>query len=134
MDSLTKANAAVPDSLKTLLESLKARSPKADSSKAKADSAAAKAKADSAVVKADSLKTKADTAKAKAIPSRKPRSRATSRPRCASRRRCGRDIPKGTVVLRGGRAITMKGKEIIENADIVVTRQPDRGDRRARSA
>lgn len=32
-----------------------------------------------------------------------------------------RDIPRGTVVLRGGRAITMNGDEIIENADIVVT-------------
>jgi Tol biopolymer transport system component len=31
-----------------------------------------------------------------------------------------RDIPRGVVVLRGGRAITMKGKEIIANADIVV--------------
>jgi hypothetical protein len=32
-----------------------------------------------------------------------------------------RDQPTGTVVLRGGRAITMKGREIIENADIVIT-------------
>lgn len=32
-----------------------------------------------------------------------------------------RDIPEGTVVLRGGRAITMRGDEVIENADIVVT-------------
>ena len=32
-----------------------------------------------------------------------------------------RDIPQGTVVLRGARAITMNGDEIIENADIVVT-------------
>ena len=32
-----------------------------------------------------------------------------------------RDIPRGTVVLRGGRAITMDGDAVIENADIVVT-------------
>ena len=32
-----------------------------------------------------------------------------------------RDRPKGTMVLRGARAITMKGDEVIENADIVVT-------------
>jgi len=32
-----------------------------------------------------------------------------------------RDIPQGTVVLRGGRAITMNGGEIIENADIVIS-------------
>jgi len=31
-----------------------------------------------------------------------------------------RDIPDGVAVLRGGRAITMNGYEIIENADIVV--------------
>ncbi len=31
-----------------------------------------------------------------------------------------RDIPQGTVVLRGARAITMNGDEIIENADIVI--------------
>ncbi len=31
-----------------------------------------------------------------------------------------RDVPEGTVVLRGGRAVTMRGSEIIENADIVV--------------
>lgn len=34
-----------------------------------------------------------------------------------------RDLPKGVVVFRGGKAITMKGKEIIENADIVVRDQ-----------
>ena len=32
-----------------------------------------------------------------------------------------RDQPKGTVVFRGAKAITMKDHEIIENADIVVT-------------
>jgi Tol biopolymer transport system component/imidazolonepropionase-like amidohydrolase len=32
-----------------------------------------------------------------------------------------RDLPEGVSVLRGARAITMKGNEIIENADIVVT-------------
>jgi imidazolonepropionase-like amidohydrolase/WD40 repeat protein len=32
-----------------------------------------------------------------------------------------RDMPSGVSVLRGARAITMKGNEIIENADIVVT-------------
>jgi Tol biopolymer transport system component len=31
-----------------------------------------------------------------------------------------RDVPRGTVLLRGARALTMKGKEIIENADILV--------------
>ena len=31
-----------------------------------------------------------------------------------------RDVPSGTVVLRGARAVTMVGDEVIENADIVV--------------
>jgi len=31
-----------------------------------------------------------------------------------------RDIPQGTVVLRGARAITMSGSEIVANADVVV--------------
>jgi len=34
-----------------------------------------------------------------------------------------RDLPTGVVVFRGAKAITMKGKEIIENADVVVTNQ-----------
>ena len=31
-----------------------------------------------------------------------------------------RDMPSGTVVLRGGRAVTMRGTEVVENADVVV--------------
>ncbi len=31
-----------------------------------------------------------------------------------------RDMPKGSVVLRGARVITMRGSEVIENADVVV--------------
>jgi imidazolonepropionase-like amidohydrolase len=31
-----------------------------------------------------------------------------------------RDMPQGTVVLRGARVITMRGPEVIENADVVV--------------
>jgi Tol biopolymer transport system component len=31
-----------------------------------------------------------------------------------------RDVPEGTVVLRGARAITMRGREIVENADVVI--------------
>ncbi|MCL4864393.1 MAG: PD40 domain-containing protein [Gemmatimonadales bacterium] len=31
-----------------------------------------------------------------------------------------RDTPRGTIVLRGGRAVTMRGTEVIENADIVI--------------
>ena len=31
-----------------------------------------------------------------------------------------RDIPQGTVLLRGARAVTMRGDEVIENADVLV--------------
>ena len=31
-----------------------------------------------------------------------------------------RDIPKGTLLLKGGRIITMKGEEVIENGDILI--------------
>lgn len=31
-----------------------------------------------------------------------------------------RDIPRGNLVIRGGRAITMRGNEVIENADVVI--------------
>ena len=31
-----------------------------------------------------------------------------------------RDVPQGTVVLRGARVVTMRGTEVIENADVVV--------------
>ncbi|GMV07909.1 MAG: hypothetical protein AMXMBFR53_41840 [Gemmatimonadota bacterium] len=34
--------------------------------------------------------------------------------------RADRDIPRGTVVLRGARVITMRGDEVVENADVVV--------------
>jgi Tol biopolymer transport system component/imidazolonepropionase-like amidohydrolase len=32
-----------------------------------------------------------------------------------------RDMPTGSVILRGGRVITMRGDEVLENADILVT-------------
>jgi len=35
--------------------------------------------------------------------------------------RVPRDVPQGTVVLRGARVISMKGDEVIENGDVVVT-------------
>jgi len=35
--------------------------------------------------------------------------------------RTPRDVPRGTVVLRGARIVSMKGDEVIENGDVVVT-------------
>jgi len=112
VDSLKKANAAVPDSLTKKLTTLRA-----DSVKAKADSLLAsidalRRQADSIRSRADSIRAghevEPDTAK-----SYKPieqRIKVT----------LPRDVPKGTVVLRGGKVLTMKGTEIIENADVVV--------------
>jgi imidazolonepropionase-like amidohydrolase/Tol biopolymer transport system component len=87
---------------------------------------------DRAKVVEDSLKAAAKAAGAPAAP-------ADSAARAAAARRdslakaaaykpaevrvavgAARDIPRGVAVLRGGRAITMKGREIIEDADIVV--------------
>ena len=141
VDSLTKANAAVPDSLKTRLDFFKADSARTDSVKKATD----KAKADStklATARTDSLKKlnaqvdslkKAGAKVPDSLAARLAHLREDSTAQAKARERPGykpdeirikvlssRDAPKGTVVLRGGRAITMKGKEIIENADVVV--------------
>ncbi|MEO6444746.1 MAG: amidohydrolase family protein [Gemmatimonadaceae bacterium] len=63
------------------------------------------------VARADSI-AKADTSK-KEKPGYKP---VESRVVLA----VARDLPTGTAVFRGAKAITMKGNEIIENADVVV--------------
>ena len=63
------------------------------------------------IARADSI-AKADTSK-KEKPGYKP---VETRIAVAATR----DTPRGVAVFRGARAITMKGKEIIENADIVV--------------
>ncbi len=138
-DSLKKANAPVPDSLQSRLVVLKADSAKGDSLKKASD----KFKADSTKVaqaKTDSLKRlntlsdslkKAGAAVPDSIKNRIEALRADSvkqnppkpgyKPdELRVKVNAPRDSPKGVVVLRGGRALTMKGKEIIENADVVV--------------
>jgi len=112
-DSLIKAGQPVPDSIKVKIFDLKARITadsveRAKARKAKADSAkaAAEGKSDSTAMAA--MKAKQDT-----TPGYKPEE-------LKIKVELPRDTPRGTVVLRGGKAITMKGKEIIENADVVV--------------
>lgn len=64
--------------------------------------------------------TAADSAQA---PSRGARSRDTPRFQPEETRitiTAARDMPEGTAVLRGGRVITMRGDEIIEDGDIVI--------------
>jgi Tol biopolymer transport system component len=97
---------AVDDSLKTAAR-VKADSARnavrtpADSARAPGDSARA------VVARADSAKKPAD----------KPGYKPTEQRIAIS---VSRDIPQGSAVLRGGRVITMRGKEVIENADVVV--------------
>ncbi len=87
---------------------------------AKRDSAAAAAKTGTPPVAppAPPVLTSADsTAKADSIKKNKPGYKPVEQRVVVN---AMRDTPRGTVVLRGGRAITMKGKEIIENADVLV--------------
>ncbi|UCD23644.1 MAG: PD40 domain-containing protein [Gemmatimonadota bacterium] len=113
IDSLKKADAEVPDSLEVKLNGLIA-----DSVQVKADSLIrvaeeARARALAIRERADSVRAGVDSATV-ADTLYKPdeiRVEVTAR----------RDMPQGTVVLRGGRVLTMKEHEIIENADIVVT-------------
>jgi Tol biopolymer transport system component len=113
VDSLTKAGRPVPDSLRVRITALVADSvrQKADSIIAAADEMRARAVrlralADSTLALGDS--TAFDTT---AYLPRERRVIVTQR----------RDVPRGSVVLRGGRVITMKGLEILDGADVVIT-------------
>jgi len=139
VDSLRKASTPLPDSLETRLYALRADSTRVDSvkkvlDKVRADSTKlVQARADSLKklsTRVDSLK-KAGAAVPDSIQKRVDALRADStklrdfkpgyRPdEIRVKITAARDAPKGAVVLRGGRALTMKGKEIIENADVVV--------------
>ncbi|HXO86389.1 MAG TPA: amidohydrolase family protein, partial [Gemmatimonadales bacterium] len=79
-------------------------------------------------IRADSLKTDAFKALADSVQKRlRGRSDSLSKqPAYEPQRidvaiRVARDVPRGTVVLRGARIISMKGDEVIENGDVVVT-------------
>ncbi|HYV98519.1 MAG TPA: hypothetical protein VE967_13775, partial [Gemmatimonadaceae bacterium] len=113
-DSLTKAKATIPDSVKRRINDLRA-----DSVKFGADSLLSRIRGDS--VEAARKKAVADSMRAGLLDSLKADTVRTYKP---DEKRIvvtmARDIPRGTVVLRGGKAVTMKGKEIIENADVLV--------------
>ncbi|HKV75121.1 MAG TPA: amidohydrolase family protein [Gemmatimonadales bacterium] len=84
----------------------------------------AKLKATKDSIRADSLK--ADTAKGKPDSAAKARvDSLTKLPAYEAARtdvdiKVARDVPHGTVVLKGARIITMKGTEIIDNGDVIV--------------
>jgi Tol biopolymer transport system component len=113
LDSLTRAPAAVPDSLRAKLNRLIADSVqlKADSLIRAADQIRARAQAIRA--HADSVRAGLDSARADTVTYKPAETRIAVK--------LPRDVPRGTVVLRGGRVLTMRGREIIENADLVVT-------------
>ncbi len=95
-----------------LADSLAAAKPglSADSAKAKADS----------IIKrqTDSLaKAKTDSLAKKAGPKKEPSYRAVE---TAVKVYYPRDMPQGTVLLKGARIITMEGEEVIEHGDILV--------------
>jgi len=113
VDSLTKAPAPVPDSLRAKVNRLLG-----DSVQAKADSLIRaadhiRAKAQAIRGHADSVRAGLDSVRADTVTYKPAEMRIEVR--------LPRDVPRGSVVLRGGRAITMKGRETIENADVVVT-------------
>ncbi len=112
-DSLTKATQPVPDTLRARLNRLVA-----DSVQIRADSliqAADELRAKAAAIRAhaDSVRQGLDSARADTAAYKPAETRVEVK--------LPRDLPRGTVVLRGGRVLTMKGQETIENADIVVT-------------
>ena len=114
VDSLQRARQPVPDSLRARLNALRADSVRlrADSLLARADSL--RARADSIRARADSVRAGQDTVAARPD---------TARYRPEARRIrvvLPRDIPRGTLVLRGARVITMKGSEVLEDADILI--------------
>ncbi len=113
VDSLKKADTEVPDSLDTKLDGLIA-----DSVEVKADSlirAAQEARARAQAIRghADSVRAGLDSAGADTTLYKPQEVRIEVT--------LPRDMPAGSVVLRGGRVLTMKEHEIIENADVVVT-------------
>jgi len=92
--------------------------------KAVADSLVADAKAKAVLrldpTKKDSIARADSVAKADTVGGKKPAKPGYKADEMRIAVAAVRDTPRGTVVLRGAKAITMKGHEIIENADIVI--------------
>jgi Tol biopolymer transport system component len=113
VDSLTKAEAEVPDSVQQKLNGLVA-----DSVEIKADSLMREAEL--ARASADAIRHRADSVRA-GLDSLDADTTAYKPAEMAITVTMARDAPSGSVVLRGGRVLTMKEHEVIENADVVVT-------------
>jgi Tol biopolymer transport system component len=81
---------------------------KADSSKRKADSSA---------LKTDTAKSKTDSTAKKSVKKEEPKYRATE---TEVKVYYIKDEPRGAILLKGARIITMEGDEVIENGDLLV--------------
>ncbi|MFT5144005.1 MAG: Tol biopolymer transport system component [Rhodothermales bacterium] len=107
------ARSAQVDSLKTTLSGLRADSLAVTASSLKRAIAKMQREAEDITALADSVRGGLD-----AIPDPSAAYKAHEQ---RIKVTMARDVPEGTVVLRGGRVLTMKEHEIIENADVVVT-------------
>jgi len=113
LDSLARTAASVPDTLKAKLHRLVGDSVaiKADSLIRAADQI--RARAQMLRAHADSVRTGLDSVRADTVTYKPAEVRLEVK--------LPRDVPRGSLVLRGGRVLTMKGHEILENADVVIT-------------
>ncbi len=114
IDSLTKAKVAIPDTIKTQLNIRLADSVRTQAEILMVQSDSIKAAAQAIIARADSVR-------ANGIDSVKGDTTKLYRPvEVRIKVTAPRDKPKGTMVLHGGRVISMKDHEIIDNADVVV--------------
>jgi len=114
IDSIQRTDAPVPDSLRARLNRLRA-----DSVLVAADSVLADMKA--LADRETAIRARADSVRLGLVDSLRADSVRYRPEERRIRVTLARDVPRGSVVLRGGKAVTMKGKQIIENADIVIT-------------
>ncbi|HEX9728788.1 MAG TPA: amidohydrolase family protein [Gemmatimonadales bacterium] len=112
-DSLKKANATVPDSLTQRISRLVA-----DSVQVRADSLLRAA--DDLRARAQMIRSLADSVRA-GLDSVRADTGGYKPTEMRIEVQLARDVARGSVVLRGGRVLTMKGDSIVENADVVIT-------------
>jgi imidazolonepropionase-like amidohydrolase/Tol biopolymer transport system component len=113
IDSLTKAKVAIADSIKTKLNARIADSVRINADLLLAQSDSIKAKAQAVIAMADSVR-------ANGVDTLKDSTRLYQPAETRIIVPLARDVPRGVVVLHGGRVVTMKGHEIIDTADVVV--------------
>lgn len=113
VDSLEARDTQVPDSLREELNRLVGDSVEIRADSLLREAEEARRRAEALRAHADSVRAGLDTARADPVRYRPDERRVEVT--------LARDVPRGTVVLRGGRVLTMVGREVIEDADVVVT-------------